>query len=44
MNNELEKFNVVNLTKEISEDWKNFVVSNINDRVDRLSVLKRDFK
>ena len=44
MNNEIEQFNVFNLTKEISEYWKNFVVSNINYHVVMLSVLKRYFK
>jgi len=31
------------LTKNINDDWKNFIVSEINDHVVRLSVLQRDF-
>jgi len=34
---------VFELTKDINDDWKNFVVSEINDHVVRLSVLQRDF-
>lgn len=37
------KDSVLNLTKNISDDWKNFVVGNINDHVVRLSVLQKDF-
>jgi mannose-6-phosphate isomerase-like protein (cupin superfamily) len=40
---QLVKFNVHDLTIEIEDDWKNFVVSEINDHVVRLSVLQRDF-
>ncbi len=39
----MEKLNVFDLTKNITDDWKNFVVSEINDHVVRLSVLQRDF-
>jgi mannose-6-phosphate isomerase-like protein (cupin superfamily) len=40
---QLEKLDVNELTKGIKDDWKNFVVSEINDHVARLSVLQRDF-
>jgi len=43
MDNEIEKLNVFDLTQRITDDWKNFVVSNLNDHVVRLSVLKKDF-
>lgn len=39
----VEKDSVQNLTKYISDDWKNFIVGEINDHVVRLSVLQRDF-
>ena len=39
----MKKLNVFELTKDINDDWKNFVVSEINDHVVRLSVLQRDF-
>ena len=39
----MEKLNVFELTKDINDSWKNFVVSEINDHVIRLSVLQRDF-
>ncbi len=39
----LEKLDVRELTRDINDDWKNFVVSEINDHVVRLSVLQRDF-
>ncbi len=39
----LTKFDVEELTKDINEDWKNFIVSEINDHVVRLSILQRDF-
>lgn len=39
----IEKLNVQNLTQNINENWKNFVVSKLNDHVVRLSVLQRDF-
>ena len=39
----LTKLNVFDLTKNITDDWKNFIVSEINDHVVRLSVLQRDF-
>ena len=39
----LTKLDVKDLTKDINEDWKNFVVSEINNHVARLSVLQRDF-
>lgn len=40
---QLEKLNVDTLTKDIQDDWKNFVISEINNHVVRLSVIKRDF-
>ena len=40
---QLVKFNVHDLTNGIEDDWKNFVVSEVNDHVVRLSVLQRDF-
>lgn len=43
MESKIEKLNVHELTENINEDWKNFVVSNLNDHVVRLSVLQRDF-
>lgn len=39
----LEKLNIDSLTKHIQDDWKNFVVSEINNHVVRLSVIQRDF-
>ena len=39
----LEKHDVNELTRDIDDDWNNFVVSEINDHVVRLSVLQRDF-
>lgn len=39
----MEKLDVKELTKEITEDWKNFPVADINDHVVRLSVLEKDF-
>ena len=39
----MEKLDITELTKEITEDWKNFPVSNINDHVVRVSVLEKDF-
>jgi len=39
----LQKLDVNELTKDINDDWKNFVVGEINDHVARLSVLQRDF-
>ena len=43
MGYKLTKLNVFDLTKNITDDWKNFIVSEINDHVVRLSVLQRDF-
>lgn len=43
MDRKIEKLAVRNLTKDIAEDWKNFAVTDVNDHVVRLSVLKRDF-
>ena len=40
---QLEKLNVDTLTKDIQDDWKNFVISEINNHVVRLSVIKKDF-
>jgi mannose-6-phosphate isomerase-like protein (cupin superfamily) len=40
---QLVKFNVHDLTNGIEDDWKNFVVSEVNDHVVRLSVLQRNF-
>jgi mannose-6-phosphate isomerase-like protein (cupin superfamily) len=39
----LEKMDVNELTEGIKDDWNNFVVSEVNDHVARLSVLQRDF-
>jgi len=39
----LEKLDVNELTKGINNDWENFIISEINDHVVRLSVLQRDF-
>ncbi len=43
MDNKIEKMDVHSLTKGVTDDWKNFVVTNLNDHVIRLSVLQRDF-
>lgn len=40
---QLAKLDVQELTRGINDEWKNFVVSRINDHVVRLSVLQRDF-
>ncbi len=40
---QLTKLDVQELTRGISDEWKNFVVSCVNDHVVRLSVLQRDF-
>ena len=40
---QLVKFNVHDLTDGLDDDWKNFVVSEVNDHVVRLSLLQRDF-
>ena len=39
----MEKLDIQELTKGISEEWKNFPVSEINDHVVRVSVLEKDF-
>ncbi len=39
----LVKCNVYDLTDGLNDDWKNFVVSEVNDHVVRLSLLQRDF-
>ena len=39
----LVKMDVKELTKNIHDNWKNFVISEVNDHVVRLSVLQRDF-
>ncbi|MEM9002828.1 MAG: cupin domain-containing protein [Cyanobacteria bacterium P01_F01_bin.86] len=39
---QLCKLDTDNLTKAISEEWKNFEVSDINDHVARLSVLRKE--
>jgi mannose-6-phosphate isomerase-like protein (cupin superfamily) len=38
-----EKIDVKALAAEVSEDWKNWVVGEVNDHVIRVSVLTRDF-
>ena len=43
METKLTKLNVFDLAKNITGDWENFVVGEINDHVVRLSVLQRDF-
>jgi len=40
---QLVKFNAYDLTDGLTDDWKNFVVSEVNDHVVRLSLLQRDF-
>jgi len=40
---QLAKLDVQELTRGIIDEWKNFVVSRVNDHVVRLSVLQRDF-
>lgn len=40
---QLVKFNVYDLANGLEDDWKNFVVSEVNDHVVRLSLLQRDF-
>lgn len=40
---QLVKFNLHDLTAGLDDDWKNFVVSEVNDHVVRLSLLQRDF-
>ncbi len=37
------KLNPAEMTRDITDDWKNFVVSDVNDHVVRVSVLQRDF-
>jgi mannose-6-phosphate isomerase-like protein (cupin superfamily) len=39
----LVKFNVNDLTSGIDDDCKNFVATEVNDHVVRLSILQRDF-
>jgi len=39
----MEKLDIQELTKDISDAWKNFPVSEINDHVVRVSVLEKDF-
>ncbi|MEW6621418.1 MAG: cupin domain-containing protein [bacterium] len=39
----LAKMDVTELTENIYDDWKNFIISEVNDHVVRLSVLQRDF-
>lgn len=39
----MNKLDIVDLTKDITEEWKNFPVSEINDHVVRVSVLQKDF-
>ena len=43
MKDEITKRNVFEVAKDITDDWKNVVVSKINDHVVRLSVLQRNF-
>lgn len=40
---QLQKLSAIDLTKKINDDWKNFEVSDLNDHVIRLSVMKKDF-
>ena len=37
------KQDIIKLTKDITEKWKNFPVCEINDHVVRVSVLEKDF-
>jgi len=39
----MKKLDIEDLTKDITGDWKNFPVSEINDHVVRVSVLEKDF-
>ena len=39
----IQKQDIVQLTDHITEEWKNFPVSEINDHVVRVSVLQKDF-
>ena len=39
----LAKMDIKELTKNLHDNWKNFVISEVNDHVVRLSVLQRDF-
>ena len=39
----LQKVNLHDLTKDFEGDWRNFIVTEINDHVIRASVLNRDF-
>ena len=39
----LEKLNILKATSGIRSDWHNFVLSEINDHVIRVSVIDRDF-
>ena len=40
---QLEKLNTLNLTKDITDVWKNFIVSEVDDYVVRLAVVQNDF-
>lgn len=40
---QLQKLDSDDLTNNVNEEWKNFEVSDINDHVVRLSVIKKDF-
>ncbi len=40
---EIKKLDIIDLTKNINEPWKNFPVYAINDQVVRLSVLQKNF-
>ncbi len=39
----LEKLNILEAVKDIKTDWHNFVLSQVNDHVIRVSVIERDF-
>ncbi len=41
--NHNEKLDYQELSKTVTEDWKNFPICEINDHVVRLSVLQKDF-
>ncbi|MGG3570936.1 cupin domain-containing protein [Bacillus gobiensis] len=39
-----EKMNLIDLTKDITEQYKNFVVSDVNDHCVRIAVFQGDYK
>src|SRR5438445_3460623 len=39
----IEKIDLQRETSSVTEDWKNWVLANVNDHVVRISVMTRDF-